>query len=116
MRAAGDVGKGLVDRDPLDQRREVAENGDRRVAEALVVAEMPADEDELRTQRPRRASRHAAADPEGLGLVGRRQDHAAADGDRLSEKSRIKQLFDGRIEGVEVGVEDRRLRLHGALR
>ena len=38
MRAAGDVGEGLVDRDPLDKRREVAEDGDRGVAEALVLA------------------------------------------------------------------------------
>ena len=43
--AAGDVGEGLVDRDALDQRGEVAEDSDRGVAEPLVVAEMPADED-----------------------------------------------------------------------
>lgn len=48
MRAARDVSEGLVDRDALDQRGEVAEHGDRRIAEPLVVAEMSADEDEVR--------------------------------------------------------------------
>ena len=38
MRAAGDVGEGLVDRDALDQRREVVEHLDRGVAEPLVLA------------------------------------------------------------------------------
>ncbi len=32
----------------------------------------------------------------------------AADRDRLAAEARIEQLLDGRVEGVEVGVEDRR--------
>ena len=111
MRAAGDVGEGLVDRDALDQRGEVAEDGDRGVAEPLVVAEVPADEDEVGTELPRRASGHAAADPEGLRLVGGGEDDAAADGDRPAAEARVHELLDGSVEGVEVGVEDRRLRL-----
>ena len=90
MRAAGDVGEGLVDRDALDQRGEVAEDGDRGVAEPLVVAEVPADEDEVGTELPRRASGHAAADPEGLGLVGGGEDDAAADGDRPAAEARVQ--------------------------
>ena len=113
MRATRDVGEGLVDRDPLHQRREVAEDGDGRVAEALIVAEVPADEDELRAQLARLAAGHAAVDTECLGFVGGREDHAAADGDRLAPQAGIEQLLDRGVEGVEIGMEDGGLRLHG---
>ena len=66
MRATGDVGESLVDRDSLHERREVAEDGNGRVAEALIVGEVPADEDELRAQLARPAPGHAAADPNAL--------------------------------------------------
>ena len=112
MRATRDVNEGLVDRDPLHQRREVAEDGDGRVAEALIVAEVPADEDELRAQLARLPPGHAAVDTERLGFVGGREDHAAADGDRLAPQARIEQLLDGGIEGVQIRVEDGGLRLH----
>jgi hypothetical protein len=39
--AACDVGESLVDRDPLDQRREVAEYPDRGVAEPLASTTPP---------------------------------------------------------------------------
>ena len=45
--AAGDVGEGLVDRDALDQRREVVEDVDRGIAEPLVFLEVAADEDQV---------------------------------------------------------------------
>lgn len=48
--ATGDIGKSLVDRDPLDQRREVAEDGDGGIAEPLIVGKMSANEDELRAE------------------------------------------------------------------
>ena len=57
MLRAGNIGKGLVDRDPLHQRREVVEDGDRRVAEPLVLLEMAADEDEVRAKLLRLAAR-----------------------------------------------------------
>ena len=44
VRAAGHIGKRLIDRDPLDQRGEIAEHGNRRIAEPLIFLEMPADE------------------------------------------------------------------------
>ena len=113
MRAARDVGEGLVDRDPLHQRREVAEDGDGRVAEALILAEVPADEDELRAQLARLPAGHAAADTEGLRLVGGGEHHAAADGDRPALQAWIEQLLDRGVEGVEIGMEDGGLRLHG---
>ena len=64
MRASGHVGESLVDGDALDDRREVAEDSDRGVAEPLIVVEMPADEHEVGTESPRAPSRHAAADAE----------------------------------------------------
>src|SRR5262245_51520269 len=69
MGAARDVGKGLVDGEAFDERREVAQYLDRGIAQALVILEMAADENELRTEFARLPSRHAAADPEGFGFV-----------------------------------------------
>jgi hypothetical protein len=112
MRAPRDVGEGLVDRQPLHQRRELAEDGDGSVAEAPIVAEVPADEDELRAQLARPQAGHAAAHAEGPGLVGRREHHAAPDGDRPAPQARIEQLLDRGVEGVQVGVQDGGPRLH----
>ena len=69
MGAARDVGKGLVDGDPLDQRREIIEHVDGSIAQPLVLLEMATDKDQLRTEFARPPSRHAAADSEGLGFV-----------------------------------------------
>ena len=107
-----DVGEGFVDRDPLHERREVAEDGDGRIAEALIVAEVPADEDELRAQLARLAAGHAAVDTERLRFVGSCEDHAAADGDWPAPQARIEQLLDGGIEGVQIRMEDGGLGLH----
>ena len=112
MRAAGDVGEGLVDRDALDQRREVAEHADRGVAEPLVLLEMPADEDQLRAKLARPPARHAAVHAEGLRLVGRGEHHPAADGDRLAAQRRVEQLLDRGVEGVEIGMQDGRRGFH----
>jgi hypothetical protein len=46
MRAARDVGKRLIDGNPLDQRREIAEHFDRGLARPLIFLEMPADKNE----------------------------------------------------------------------
>ena len=73
---------------------------------------MAADEDELRAELARPPSRHAAADAEGLGLVGGGEHDAAADGDRLAAQRRVEQLLDRGVEGVEVGVEDGGGRFH----
>ena len=48
MRAAGYVGKGLVDGDALDQRRESVEDADGGVTKPLILLEMPSDKDEVR--------------------------------------------------------------------
>jgi hypothetical protein len=69
VRAACNVGERLVDRDPLDQRREVAQDPDRGVAEPLVLLVVPADEDQAGAQLSRPPTRHAAVDAERLRFV-----------------------------------------------
>ena len=106
MRGAGDVGEGLVDRDPLDQRRKIAEHPHRRIAEPLILGKMPADEDQLGTQLARRPPRHAAAHAERLRLIRRREHDPAADRDRPAAQRRVQQLLDRGVERVEVRMED----------
>ena len=50
MGAARHVGKRLIDGNPLDEGREIAEHLDGGVAQPLVVLEMPADKSELRAE------------------------------------------------------------------
>jgi hypothetical protein len=81
MGAARNVGKGLVDGNPLDEGCEIADHLDGGVAQPSVVLEMAANKSELRTEFARLASRHAAADPEGLGFVGSGKHNPTTDGD-----------------------------------
>ena len=106
MRAPCNVGEGLVDRDALYGRREIAQYSDGGVAEPLVFVEMSADKDEVGTELPRAPSRHAASYAEGPRFVGGREHDAAADRNRLAAQARVEQLFDRRIKGVEVRVEN----------
>jgi hypothetical protein len=69
MGASRDVGKRLVDGNPLDEGREIADHLDGGIAQPLVVAEMAVDKSELRTEFASLPSGHAAVDPEGLGFV-----------------------------------------------
>ncbi len=107
-----DVGERLVDRDAFDSRRIVRENRDRRIAQALVFAEVAAGEDKLRTELTGFAARHAARDPARARFVGGCEHHAAADRDRPAAQDRLQQLLDRRIERVQVRMENRRI--HGA--
>src|ERR1700752_2423500 len=106
MRAPCHVGESLVDGEALDGRREIAQDSDGGVAEPLVFVEMSADKDEVVTELPRTPSRHAASDAEGPRFVGGREHDAAADRNRLAAQARVQQLFDRRIKGVEVRVEN----------
>src|SRR6187200_3437928 len=106
MRASCNVGEGLVDRNPLDGRREIAQDSDGGVTEPLVFAEVSADKHEVGTELPRTPSRHAASYAEGARFVGGRENDTAADRDRFAAQARVEQLFDGRIKGVEVRVEN----------
>src|SRR5262245_9861231 len=116
MGAARDVGEGLVDRNPLHQRREIVEHVDGGIAQPLVLVEMTIDEGEVRAQLARPSPRHAAAHSEGLGLVRGGEHDAAADGDGLAVQGRIEQLLDRCIEGIEVGMENGRCRFHPTVR
>src|SRR5262245_15073581 len=106
MRASCNVGEGLIDRDALDGGREIAQDCDRAIAEALVFVEVSADKHEVGTELPRAPSRHAASYAEGPRFVRGREHDAAADRNRLAAQARIKQLLDRRIKGVEVRVEN----------
>src|SRR5438477_12440318 len=106
MCAPGHVGEGLVDGDALDGRREIAQDSDGGVTEPLVFVEMSADKHEVGTELPRAPSRHAASYAEGPRFVRGREHDAAADRNRLAAQARVKQLFDRRIKGVEVRMEN----------
>src|SRR5688500_8659416 len=106
MRTPCHVGEGFVDGDALDVRREIAQDADGGVTEPLVLVEMSADEHEVWTELPRAAPRHAAPYAEGPRFVRGREYDAPADRDRLAAQARVKQLFDRRIKGVEVRVEN----------
>ena len=106
MLRSGNVGKSLVDGDPLDEGREVTQHRDGGVAEPLIVLEMAADKDELRAKLAGSTSRHSASDAEGLGFVRCREDNPAADRNGLAAERGIEQLLDRGIEGVEVRMED----------
>jgi hypothetical protein len=69
MSAPRNVGKGLVDRNPLHQRREIIEHVDGSVTQSLVFLEVATDKDQLRTKLARPPSGHSASDPKGLGFV-----------------------------------------------
>src|SRR5215510_10025013 len=100
------VGEGLVDGDALDGRCEIAQDSDGGVAEPLVFVEMSADKHEVGTEFSRAPSRHAASHTEGSRFVRGREHDAVADRNRLAPQARVKQLFDRRVKGVEVRVED----------
>jgi len=104
----GDVEEGLVDRDPLDPGSEIVEDGDDVVAKLLVPPEVTADEDEVSAELAGPPPRHPAADAETPGFVGGREHDAPSDRDGPVPERRLQQLFDGRVEGIEVGVQDRR--------
>ena len=102
-----DVEERLVDRDALDDGRDVVEHAEDGLARVDVGAEAGLDDDRLRAQAPRPRLAHRGADAVRLRLVARGEDDAAADDHRSAAQARIVALLDRRVEGVEVGVEDR---------
>ena len=112
MGAARDVSKGLVDGNPLDEGREIADHFDGGVAQPLVFPKMPTDESKLRAELARLPSRHAAADPEGLGFVGSGNHNPSTDGNGSAAQRRVKQLLYRGIESIQVRMEDGGCRCH----
>src|SRR6516165_1163500 len=62
MGASHNVSKGLVDGNPFDERSVIIENIDGCIAQPLVILEVPADEDQLRTKLTSSPARHTATD------------------------------------------------------
>jgi len=56
MLAARHIGEGLVDGNPFNERREIADDLDRGVAQALVLFEMAAHKGEVRAEFARMPS------------------------------------------------------------
>jgi hypothetical protein len=112
MGAARNVGKGLVDGNPLYEGREIADHLDGGVAEPLVFLEIPAYKRELRTEFARLPSRHPATDPEGLGFIGSGKHNPTTNGNGLATQRRVKQLLYGGIESIQVRMEDGGCRCH----
>jgi hypothetical protein len=94
MGAARDVGKSLVDGNPLDERRIFTQNFDGGVAQPLVLIEMAVDKSQLRTELAGPPSGHTATDTEGLGFVRSGKHNPAAHGDRPASQRRVEQLLD----------------------
>src|SRR5262249_23802541 len=80
----GNVGKSLVDGNPLDERGEVVEHVDRSIAQPLVITEMTADEDDSWTQFSGAPPGHAATDTKRFGFVGSGEHDTATNGDGFS--------------------------------
>jgi hypothetical protein len=106
MGTARNVGKGLIDGNPLDEGREIADHFDGGITQPLVFLEMPVDKGELRTELARLPSRHAATDPEGLGFIGSGKHNPTTDGNGFAAQRRVKQLLYGGIESIQVRMED----------
>ena len=99
------VEEGLVDRQPLDDGREVLEDGEQRAARLGVRREARRDDDRVGAEAARLPAAHRRADPVRLRLVARRQHNATADDDRAAAEPRVVPLLDRREERVRVRVE-----------
>ena len=112
-----EVDERLVQRQRLDQRRDLAQQRHHQRAGLAVGVEPAAQERRVRAARPGLAGRHGRADAVLARLVGRGRHHPAAadaaDHDRLAAQRGLVALLDRREEGVEVQVEDRRVVAHG---
>jgi hypothetical protein len=109
---AADLEEGLVNGQPLDHRRGVAEHPEDRFAGLRVGGHARGDDDGVRAQPQRLRPAHRRANPAGLGLVAGRQHHPAADDHRPPAQPRVVTLLHRRVERVKVRVQDRPLTGH----
>jgi len=114
-RAAGDViqpaniEKCLIDRQTLDQRCRVLEDPEHGLA-CLAVGRHPGrDHDRPGAQPAGAATAHRRAHAIGLGLVACSQHDTGADDHRPAAQSRVIALLDGRVERIQIRVEDVRV-------
>jgi hypothetical protein len=99
----------LIDGDALDERREVAQDPNGGIAQPLIVLEMAANKNELRTEFARLPARHPPANPEGLRFVRSGKHNPAANRNRLPAQRRVEHLLDRSVERRE-HIEDIRRR------
>jgi hypothetical protein len=106
---AANVEEGLVDRQSLDERRRVVEDAVHGLARLGIRRHARRNDDCLRAQPPCLRLAHRGVDAVRLGLIAGSEDDAAADDHRPAAQTRVVPLLDRGVEGVDVGVQDRRL-------
>jgi hypothetical protein len=102
----------LVDRQPLDERRRVAEYGEHGLARGDVRLEARRHHGRVGAQPPRLAPAHRGAHAARLRLVAGGEHDAAADDHRPRAQLRIIPLLDRGEERIQVGMQDRRFGSH----
>ena len=109
---AAHVEERLVDRESLHARRDVLEDLVDGLAGLGVGGHARLDYDRARTEAARTGDAHRRAHPAGLRLVAGREHDPGPDDHRPPAQPWVVPLLDGREEGVQVGVQDRRLHEH----
>ena len=112
---AADVEERLVDRQPLDERRGVAEHLEHGLAGVGVGREPGPHDDRVRAQPQRLAPAHGRAHAVRLGLVAGGEHDAAADDDRAAAQARRRHAARRRRRtrrGRRAGCWPRRPRTH----
>ncbi|MNE33870.1 hypothetical protein D3C80_1275660 [compost metagenome] len=106
---ARQVDPGLVQRQGLDQGRQLADRAEDALALDYVFAEVGLDDDRVGTGLQRLVHGHGRADAVQAGDVAGGRDHAAlaaADDDRLVAQFRSVAFLDRGVEGVAVEMGD----------
>ena len=99
----------LVDRDAFDERRRVVEHLEHRLAGGGVGGQVRFDEDGVGAQPPGDRPAHRGAHAVRPRLVAGAHHHAHADDHRAAAQLGMVALLHRGEEGIEVGVEDRRV-------
>ena len=106
---AGKIEKGLVDRDRLDQRRQLLHQRADLLADADIFLHVRPNHGGVRAEVERLVHRHGRADAVDAGDVAAGRDDAAfspADDHRLVGKARVVALLDRGVEGVAIDMGD----------
>lgn len=102
-----DFQESFVDRDSFYQRRCVVKNLEYVLARLGVRIHARRNDNCLRAQRTRLTPTHRGPDPTRFGFVARGQHYSAAHDDGPADQIRLVSLFDGGVERVEIGMQDR---------
>ena len=96
-----------IDR-PSTQRRRLLEDPEHGPTRFGVGSHPRLDDDGVRTQPPGLRAAHRRAHPARLGLVAGGEHDTHPDDDRAAAQPSVVTLLDGRVEGIEIGVQDGR--------